>query len=383
MSLNRRNEFPSFLRNYAISAASRAAHRYGGDLGAQMGGAFYDHISGTASRAMERVQRNRQRENYRGAAQRVGKAAGVAATKHTVSKLKEKLAPGKRKILPASQSDSPATTNMATSGGEVPVIPPPRKIAKIHPDYFTIRLPYVKRFASNVTLSDFDFESGSSLFTIRLNSIYDPLKQTNSVAGPQNDSDAQPQGRDIWAANFKFYRVLSADVTVRIVSTLPELSTDPPLQNHLAYGYELVDEDHTLSATADMFMMTKRASHKLLPPAMATVAGNGTSTVTRCAKSSIGSINYHYDPNSWTYHVEEQGSEERWTPILQNPAIDHDMAVRAMHLNNNASVSGGFVSVIVFIEYTVQFREAIDAHFKISDATSATYGGAGEDAADD
>ena len=80
-----------------------------------------------------------------------------------------------------------------TDGDEVGVIPPPRKLSKIHPDYFTINVPQVYRLTA--AAANILYASTTPLATIRLNSIYDPLKAARATLNnPSTQSDVQPTG---------------------------------------------------------------------------------------------------------------------------------------------------------------------------------------------
>lgn len=282
---------------------------------------------------------------------------------------------------------------------EVPVIPPPKKLSKIFPDYFTVSLPYVQRLSTS-TEASFTYDQARPFAVIRLNSIYDPLKEVNAtVAGTSDDplveSDLQPHGRHLWDSHFKYYRVIKTYVKLTFMSNrhMDYSENDRLWNEHYVVGYELVDEDSAVSNHVDMFLMTKHAKRAILKPVTKAVTfksgavtpaeegdiafeyPNGMSTVT---------LTYEYVPEKWNMHVEEAGQEERWTPILQNPSIDHDMAIRIMHMDTqDPSAQAEAVGVMVQVSYDVQFREATDSYFKTLNTDTATYGGAGEDAADD
>jgi len=256
-----------------------------------------------------------------------------------------------------------------TDGDEVSVVPPPKKLSKIHPDYFTINVPQVYRLTA--AAANILYASTTPLATIRLNSIYDPLKATRATLNnPAVQSDVQPQGRDIWAAHFKYYRVLKTYVKITFVNNYPTLDTGSFLHDFVV-GFELTDEDGPISDNAEMFLMTKHAKREILPSAQTTTAYNGTSTIASVAKSSTKTVTFTYDPNAWDYHVEEKGSEERWTPIGANPSIDHELHVRVMHLINGTTPSAGNMYFMIQLAYDVQFREATDSFFKTRTTASA------------
>lgn len=274
--------------------------------------------------------------------------------------------------------------NHGTDGDEVPIMPPPRKMSKIHPDYFSLNIPYCFR-EDEFSLSTFTYDNRTPVMTIRLNSIYDPLKQIRTGTDTENialndpvlDSDIHPAGRDIWAAHFKYYRVLGASVKVTFAHNgRADGENDSPFQNTFMFGYELTDEDGQISDQVETFLTTKDAKRDFISQCATTEAYNGTSTQARITKPQFTSFVYKYDPANWKYHVEEKSSEERWTPIKQNPGIDHELNVRLFHMNDQFGPSGNG-AVLVQINYQVQFREPIDSFFKAIDGTPAGYTGAG------
>jgi hypothetical protein len=281
------------------------------------------------------------------------------------------------------------TKRTGTDGDEVPVIPPPKKLSKIHPDYFTVNLPFVHRTWSN-NEANFTYNVANPWAIIRLNSIYDPLKEINATTGnPLIESDNQPQGRAIWESHFKYYRVLRAYVKLTFVSERHVCVQGRPFNEHYVVGYELVDEDAQISNHVDMFLMTKHAKRSIIKPVNRVEYVNTyvepTNITTKNQSVNSLTMTYVYEPSNWNYHVEELGSEERWTPIKQNPSIDHDMAIRIMHLDQIDPTFGQIEAVgcLIQISYDVQFREATDSFFKTLNFGGATYGGAGEDPADD
>jgi hypothetical protein len=384
-----------------------------------MGGSLYDYAARTYAdagrysdpQALANAQAsgNRGGPGLRPQFVKGGKALGAAATKHAVKQLtgKKKRAstepptaaptspPVHRRFEP--QSNSPGTTTM-NSGEEVPVMPPPRKIAKIHPDYFTVNLPFCFRIGS-LDGANFLLTNSVPAFIIRLNSIYDPFKEIrtgndaedNTLVDPETEGDRQPAGRDLWAAHFKYYRVLSSHVKITVLWNGPSyydeyvLAAGPPIIyatpffNSFVHGYELTDEDGQIADRVESFMTTKKAKRKILPAAESQVLADDT---VRSVRPSRDTLTYSYNPATWTHHVEEKSSEERWTPVGQNPAIDHDLNYRFMHLYNGIAPRGTF-DILVTVNYMVQFREPLDSIFKVHDQTAPTYGGTGEDALDD
>ena len=231
----------------------------------------------------------------------------------------------------ASQSILPSQATM-NNGDEVPVVPPPRKIAKIHPDYFTIKLPFNHRFES-VDASSFVFNNTIPLLIVRLNSIYDPFKgvRAGALTDPNQEEDRQPAGRDLWAAHFKYYRVLSSHVSITFINNCITGQGVLPAYGSFLIGYELGDEDMTLSDRIESFRNTKRANRAFLDSAPTQYSWNGVALEGAPGGTSKQTVTYDYNPQTWTHHVEELASDERWTPIDEDPALDHDLIVRAFH----------------------------------------------------
>ena len=202
----------------------------------------------------------------------------------------------------------------------MPVVPPPRKVAKIIPDYFTVDLPFIVQ-STNIPASSLFFVNSSSLLRIRLNSIYDPI--VGSVY------DGIPQARDKYAELFKYYKVLKAEVKVTWISCYPPRNgtghaiAAHPNTHHFAVGYELTDQDGAISNNCHMFLTTKHAKRDIISPAPTTQGQywNGTTAVRY--EYPINPTHhvqtFTYVPSNWDYHVHERSEEERWTPIGANP----------------------------------------------------------------
>lgn len=276
----------------------------------------------------------------------------------------------RRISIPSGPPETQAQTmssRQGNDGEEVPVIPPPKRISKIAPDYTTIQLPYYAKVLINSSLL-----GGTNYLGIRLNSVYDPIVGATV--------DQQPQGRDQWAGIFNFYRVLQSDVKLTFLNNNYQGGApDLPSRTIYAVGYELIDAGQEVSNSVDAFMITKHAKRELL--GAGDVQQYATGAGASGNKPSVQVVTHMYRPEMWDYHVQELGTEERWTPILQNPTNDHFMAVRVFDLGGQG-IGTDRMEVLVQINYTVQFREVRQPIIKQLDGTDATYGGAGEDPAD-
>lgn len=295
--------------------------------------------------------------------------------------------PGGVPSEPTSQSNSMSTKRGATDGDEVAIIPPPKRISKITPDYFTINLPYYESFTYDATGIQMA-STNSNVINIRMNSIYDPIIGSKS--------NRQPQGRDQWAGVFQYYRVMKSHITVKWTNSNPIRPTPQVydavsstkflpdmMAGNFTVGYELTNGvSDTISPNHDQFIMCKHAKRVTLPACPVAAMYNGTNTVVYPQTLTHASISYTYTPEDWDYHVQNTSTEERWTPIKQNPTNDHLMALRVFQQVSTYTPKDSSIFVQVHINFTVQFREASQALIKGIDSTGASYGGTGEDPTD-
>ena len=122
-------------------------------------------------------------------------------------------------------------------------------------------------------------------------------------------------GRDSWANIYAFYRVLSAKVTITWLNEQTSTITNG-ISNTAIVGFELTDDTTSLkTATRDAFLEGRQCHPLILP-------GH------EYAPLNMRTQTYTYTPETWTYHVQEQGVEERWTLIGESPANLHDLTLR-------------------------------------------------------
>lgn len=343
----------------------------------------------------------------------LSQSAGIRRSINFHSPNKETAVQEPREVTPVAnnQATAQSATAMATGNDhEVPIAKVPRLISKIHPDVFNIRLPFFTR--CEIPNGSVEDGNPNPLCLIRLNSIYDVFKNTHTqekfqvnpyptlgtiaaTAANANDPIANaitatadpiintinegPVGRNLWQGHFKYYRVLRSDVKLTFINTncerqndgekaLPNYASINGFHNMYAIGYELIDEDSMLCQNLTAFMTAKGVVRDILMPA----TGGDISSVTTtdqfatCAKPSVGVMQYTYHPANWNQHVEQQGVETRWTAIGSNPALDHLLAPRAIHMDSDDQYWTAFpgISLLVQIEYEVQFRECLDSFIK-------------------
>lgn len=214
-----------------------------------------------------------------------------------------------------------------SGGEEVPVVPPPRHVSKVAPDYFTITLPYADSFR------DGGAHTTPLNYVYRLNSIWDPNK---------TQTGHRPMGRDAWAGVYDYYRVLRTDVKI----TWQNFQDDPFNGETTVVGFELTDDaTSAVTTSVNAFMEGKHNAALILP---------GLST----APFNYQVQQYSYTPETWTYHVQEKGMEERWTPIGADPSNVHDLVLRAYRHNSGHTTANRKLTFTIQLLYTVQFREA-------------------------
>lgn len=234
---------------------------------------------------------------------------------------------------------------------EVEVVPPPARISKIIPDYFTINLPYTQSLALTFNAA---FETPATSEVFRLNSIYDPY---------QTGAGHQPMGRDNWAALFQYWRVLKSEWKITFLnssfnrSSATTVNTNAPTvgdyktqaQQFQWGGFQLLEDTGNSITDTTVWFEGKQTAKCLLPP--------------QPHPMSVNTLHFTYTPESWDYHVNQGDAEERWTPVTSDPAVIKYIAitsgmVKAVTAGENVATSAQ-TRVLVEVMYTVQFREAV------------------------
>lgn len=245
--------------------------------------------------------------------------------------------------------------NEGTGDHEVDVVPPPKRIALCCPDYFTIDMVLCETATWSIirTNSAPTFYLPEKLFSIRLNSIFDPILADNrSVIGIPVPSTHQPMGRDTWASIYQYYRVLSADVDISVVNKSSFNSSLGESESIVA-GIEWTDTDSAggLAQTLTAFMEEKNCMWKVIQPTPRNVSGGG-------GAGGVAHFNYHYTPESWDYHVQNSSSDTRWTAINSSPSQAHYLALSYFPFIPGVVATSTYSGEVTFkIKYTVQFRE--------------------------
>lgn len=271
---------------------------------------------------------------------------------------------------PGRRISTGPSVNMQSGGNtdEVPLVPPPRKISKIVQDYTTIKLPWYQLINLDTT------NTNANAINIRLNSVYDPI-----VGSATN---RQPQGRDAFAQNYQYYRVIESKVHAQwhysgarvgvITFGSPSTITGNPMDSTYVVGWETQNgETDAITSAVDAFMVTKHAHRQLLLPGNAGYTGTDIHT----EGVSVATTDYQYTPQGFiqqTGHVQNISKSEFWTPVGENPEHRHILALRTYGIDNQALIVNS-IRLLLTIEYTVQFREYANSAIKTLDTGDATY----------
>ena len=227
---------------------------------------------------------------------------------------------------------------------EVPVIPPPKRLALTAPDYFTINLPW--SFTTYHSAAKVD--TGTDIRVYRLNSVYDP-----DISGVNR----QPMGRDSWAGIYQYYRVIASRIKIHVINKTNNTETygSPPVINTHLIGLEHTDDNAAtgLTQSKESFMESKNAKTRIL-------AGPDE------APANMAILDFDYSPQTWDDHVTNVGIEERWTAVGANPTYNHYLAFRLFPWFDG-DTSTALLHYRVDIMYTVQFRELQYTVYKTED----------------
>lgn len=208
-----------------------------------------------------------------------------------------------------------------------PIMPVPRYISNQMGDYATYTLKYTELYP-DVSLS------GSLKWykQFRPNSIYDPN---------YSDIGHQPLGRDLLAGIYQHYRVLKAEFKCSF-SPAGKRAADNVFVHSYIVG-DIVGTGQTNYPTAVQTLgECKRGRCWLVG------AENTVSTWERTIYP--GMLDETIDTNGIT----DQAQQSMWTPIGSNPAEEQYYTIM---LNTNGTDEACYVSVLVQINYTVQFRD--------------------------
>lgn len=288
----------------------------------------------------------------------------------------------RRRISTGPSSDPSSSSNQSTSSSmnngnsdEVGVVPPPRKVSKIVQDYTSILLPYWQQLP--ITSSE---ANGSNSIDIRLNSVYDPIVGDIPATIPNDPTNRQPQGRDAFALQYQYYRVLESHIHVqwhysgaRVGVITGGTISGNVVDSTYAVGWETQNgETAGICNSLDAFMVTKHAHRQLLLP---TNAGQNASGNVITEGISVAETEYNYTPSKFiaeTGHVQNIPKSEFWTPVGENPQHRHILSLRCFGLNGQDPITNQ-MTALIYITYKVQFREYQNSAIKRIDTGDALY----------
>jgi len=232
--------------------------------------------------------------------------------------------------------------NHVQNGDDVPIMPFGR-LAKTAPDYFTIKLPYatILNFVSSSGQNGVNPNSTSLMRQFRLNSIFD--------VDVQGSGNQQPQGRDLWSQVYQYYRVTRSDFKITYMNNNTQTDRDA----RLLVGYQWAEEDAASSqfSTGRIAKLVSKRSRQV--PLLGKNCDQGGNAVV---------LQYSYDEASFDHHINENTKNTIWTGIGSSPDLKRTLQV---DIHNMQDQSGKIdATIMVEVEYTVQFREAANSTIK-------------------
>lgn len=302
------------------------------------GVAAYDEISGNIQKGVKRLR-------------------NIVTPDNTPNKRHNSNNPGPGRGVPPETMPFKAR-NEGTGDHEVPVIPPPKRLALSCPDYFTIDLPWAENGYATFSRTT-GVVTPNQIASYRLNSIFDPQKIDGGTASTSGGAAHQPMGRDTWAAVYQYYRVLKSTIHITMwnfTSFTPVTAADHEV---IVAGIEWTDDDTTSgkAETVQAFMEEKQSQTQLVLPV------KGTTFLT----GGPAHFTYDYAPEEWHFHVQNSADDNRWTAIAADPTLPHYLNLSIFPFIPGSTTTQNYkVLFHTRIVYTVQFREANYSHIQTS-----------------
>ena len=242
---------------------------------------------------------------------------------------------------------------------EVPVMPVPKRVSKILPDYFNITFPCASiQYQDTGTLTQgvASITGGNAAKTyVVLNKLSNIV--SGGTGGPGATGNSNGRGISQFINLYKYYRVTQCDVRVTVMAEVEQGQTADPADLMLI-GFHLNDTPSVANwSTFRDFLEMKEGGCKFYSP------GGGVTD------RKIQHLQYTYTPETWKTHVTETGQSERWTPVGATPphaAYAHFGAVCADYYQEKSGVNQYGLShnyKVKFLIETlqhVQFREIQD-----------------------
>jgi hypothetical protein len=243
-------------------------------------------------------------------------------------------------------------THKGPGTNEDPVIPPPKKISNVAPDYFTFkgRVVIYKQYS----LSTVDRSTGVNSNTaklyqevrIRLNSPAD----INLDLTSGDESNKELNGFDKWKTFYSHYRVLRTNVRVTFMRR-EGITADKDTAGSTDLGgwsipviVGFVCDPSARLSIADTkdyrpLLAGKHIAHDYL--------GKGGRT----------SFTYSYTPESWDQSIERVAEDGIWTPTSKNPSSNDLLHIFCMPASTYCA---GDVQAFIEVEQEVQMKQYTD-----------------------
>lgn len=220
-----------------------------------------------------------------------------------------------------------------------PVIPMPRQIATLAPEYFNIELNYGEMgeliyFTSPATLS--------GTYRYRLDGLNDPN---------YTSTGHQPQGFDVWKTIYKYYRVTKCEVYCELYNITSSTAGPANLSLLAVCGFQSEDQTGYENFDNSALLEAKGTTQY-------TLFGNNT-TYGNSGFTNSAVFTDTFTPESFGISVRDDvNAGTIWTPVGSDPA---DNKYFVIHCRTFYSTSVTFyVFMKVRLKYTVQFRELVD-----------------------
>lgn len=253
-------------------------------------------------------------------------------------------------------NDKQSTMNKRALGEEeIPVVQPPKRIARILADYTTIQL---NLYASQVLVGTYASNVYSAGLRIKMNSIITPFNWATTF---------KYMGTEQWVALYQYYRVLSNDITINVknITSASDWAGD---EDDYDYSGVTVSMEPTDSATA--LLTTERAMYEgkhnvttTLHPGIIS-ANTGDVPIGHAFKNQH-TFKHHYEPGQFIMansHVTNQAEDDRWTSVSSSPSHLHylHLQIAPAYADSDPAITDGVKSKVVVQVHctaTIQWRE--------------------------
>lgn len=260
--------------------------------------------------------------------------------------------PSKRPNLLDTARKMSMPTHKGPGGNEDPVIPPPKRVSNVAPDYFTFkgRVVIYKQYSlCSVERSTGVNSNNAKLYQevrIRLNSPAD----INLDLTTADESNKELNGFDKWKTFYSHYRVLRTNVRVTFMRREGLTADKDNAGTSEICGWSIpvivgfvCDPSARLSIadTKDYrpLLAGKHIAHDYL--------GKGGRT----------SFTYTYTPEAWDQSIERVAEDGIWTPTSKNPSSNDLLHIFCMP---SSTYCAGDIQCFIEVEQEVQMKQYTD-----------------------